>query len=133
MIGRRRSRSLRQFLKLASEDVVHSKVTRKLLGDVQTMGSSRIEIDLLERQEIGLLRCEKFRDIGQMESAVDVPVHDSDRLKWRELQLPPHEVARQNVFHARLSRRPDVLGCRLERCTVESAPEVEGANPCDIT
>src|ERR1700693_3026827 len=98
------------------------------------MSSSRVEIDLLEGHQIGRLGCEKFRNLRQTESTVDVPIHDSDRLRWRGLPSPRRKVARQNVFHARLSRRSDVLGWRLEtRTRKESAREVKGANPCEIT
>jgi hypothetical protein len=56
MIGRRRSASLRQLLKLAPEDVIHSELSRNLLGDIQIASAPGIQVHFLQDQEIGLLR-----------------------------------------------------------------------------
>jgi hypothetical protein len=56
MIGRRRSAALRQLLKLAPEDVIHSELSRNLLGDIQITGAAGIQVHFLKDQEIGLLR-----------------------------------------------------------------------------
>jgi hypothetical protein len=48
MIGRRCSCPLGQFLELASENVFHLKLARKLLSDITKVSSSSVQIHLLE-------------------------------------------------------------------------------------
>ena len=100
MIGRRLFGPLGQFLELAPEDIIHAEHARKPFSDVQTMSSSRIKINFLENQDVGILRRKKICDAGVTKPAVDVPVDDSNRVPKPELPAEPREVACQDVVHA---------------------------------
>src|SRR5215831_17391154 len=79
MVGRAALCPLRQFQKLASENVIEAQLASNLLGDVALLRPIRIDVNLLKKEDIGLRVAQEIDDLRQLQSAVDVPIHNSNR------------------------------------------------------
>ena len=75
MIGRRVRISLRQFLELAPEDIVHLQRLRYLTGDVAALGSARINIRLLQQNQISRWPRKEVNYRIQLKTTIDIPTN----------------------------------------------------------
>src|SRR5208337_297672 len=78
VVGRRGTRALGQFLELAPKDVVHLQLLSNFPRDIETMCPPGVDVDLLQNYEVGLRVSEKFNDAAQLQTAIDVPVHNTN-------------------------------------------------------
>ena len=62
MVCGRRLGSLDQFLKLAPKHIIHLQLPGDLFGYVQAMCAARIEIHLLQDENVCICACEEIYD-----------------------------------------------------------------------
>ena len=62
MVGGAALRSLRQFHKLTSENVIQAQLARDLLGDVELMRPICVDVNLLKKEDIGLRVAQEIYD-----------------------------------------------------------------------
>src|SRR5215470_20101442 len=79
MPGRVGLRSLSQFHELTSKDIVQAQLLRDLTRDIKTMRAARIDVDLLKKQNIRVQVSQEIHDRGELQTPVDVPIHDANR------------------------------------------------------
>src|SRR5215471_21380583 len=77
MPGRVGLRSLSQFHELTSKDIVQAQLLRDLTRDIKTMRAARIDVDLLEKQNIRVQISQEIHNRGQLQASVDVPIQDA--------------------------------------------------------
>src|SRR5208283_447713 len=77
MVGRRGARALSQFLELAPKNIVHLQLLGYFPRDIESVRPPGIQVDLLQNYEVGLRTGEKFDNTAQLQTAIDVPVHDT--------------------------------------------------------
>src|SRR5579862_4422412 len=99
MVSRGGPRTLGQFLKFAAENVVHTDPACNLFSDIEAARSPRVQVHLLQDQKIGILGVEKVDNLGQPQTALDVPIDHTNRRNWPKLQSAYRKVAGQNVYH----------------------------------
>jgi len=70
---------LRQLNELAPESVIQAQLARDLLCDVNPVSAPGINVDFLQKQNVGIQIAEKIYDGRQLQTSVNVPVNNSDR------------------------------------------------------
>ena len=99
MICRRAFRTLNQLLKLAAKHVVHLQLACDLFGNIQAARASRVEIDLLQDQNIGIRTDKEAEDALQLLAPVNVPIYNAQRTRWPKLPPGRREIAGNDFLH----------------------------------
>jgi len=102
MVCGRRFGSLNEFLKLAPEHIVHLQFPGNLFRYVQPMGSARVEIHLLQNEDIRICICEEIDDLQQPLSSVDVPIDNAQRTGRPDCPAKRREVAGNDFLHCHI-------------------------------
>src|SRR5438552_5067522 len=74
--------SLGQFNKLPPEDIIQTKLSGDFLGDIYSVRTVCIDVDLLENDNVGLCITQEINNRWQLEPAVDIPIDDSKETPW---------------------------------------------------
>jgi hypothetical protein len=82
MVSRAGLRTLSQLHKLARENIIQPQLSRDLPSDIQPFGAPSIDVDFLKKQKIRVCFAKKLDDQGQLETAVDVPIYNSNGTAW---------------------------------------------------
>jgi len=89
MVGRGRASALGQFFEFAPERVIHLQLLRYFPCNVEVVRPLRVQIGFLQEQDVGLCACEEFDHTLELQTAVDIPIHDPDGIRRAE-QPPGH-------------------------------------------
>jgi len=70
--------TLCQFLKLTPKHIVELQLFCDLPRNIEVICAPRIQVQLLQQQNVRLDATQKFDDPRQLKPAIDVPAHDLD-------------------------------------------------------
>lgn len=93
MVGRVGIRTLRQFDKLTTEDIVQAQLPGDLLSDVHSLSSSSIDVDFLKNEDIRIRITQEIYDRPKLQAAINVPIHYSYGTAW-----PGEPLARREIL-----------------------------------
>src|ERR1700745_166894 len=99
VICRRIFGSLHKLLELSTEDVVHLQLPGNLFGDIHTMRATRIEIRLLQDENVCICTCKEINDARQLQATVDVPVDNAQRTGRPGEPTHRRKVTRKYFLH----------------------------------
>src|SRR5882724_8905297 len=108
LISRRLPRALRQLLEFLAKYKVHLQRLRYFARNIKMVGSFRVQIYLLQEDQIRFAFLQKIEDSRQFEPALDVPVYDAKRIARPKLYLGNDKAARGNLVHRRFMRRSHI-------------------------
>ena len=93
MVGRVGIGTWRQLDKLTAEDIVQAQLSCNLLGDVQTVSSSSIDVDFLKNEDIRIRITQEIYDRPKLQATINVPIHYS-----YGTARPGEPLARREIF-----------------------------------
>src|SRR6266436_5069797 len=70
--------TLGQLHKFASENIIQTQLSGKLLGNIQMMSPPSIDVDFLKNTNIRILIAQKIYDRPKLQASVNVPIHNSN-------------------------------------------------------